>query len=376
MKVLAAAEFEAGSQKAHAINVVKMAQGFARLGHEVTLVCRRPEHGERDVRSLERIYGLSASLRWVQLPRHVGGLPTHRESQLLSWLMLGVAGRLRPHLAYVRAHRLPALTAAWGFPTVVEKHSPVGDESPGFVRLVRASRHERFRTWVTISHRLAAYYTSRGVPSEKVCVLPDAVDLRLYRRPSTLPPSPYPPRGAHAAYVGHLHDVQGIPTILGAADRLPDVSFHLVGGDRHAVARHRAAAARRGLRNVVFHGLQPQAEVPRFLWHADVLLLPPSEQHPNAAWMSPMKLAEYLASGTPVVATSLLALRDWVTDQEVEFVAADDSAALADGVRAILRDPGRATRMSTRALRKAMGWSFEQRVEQVLAQADISARRS
>ena len=42
MKILVASAFEASSQWAHAINTVKMAQGFARLGHAVTLVCRRP----------------------------------------------------------------------------------------------------------------------------------------------------------------------------------------------------------------------------------------------------------------------------------------------------------------------------------------------
>ena len=46
MRVLVASAFEAASQFAHAINTVKMAQGFARLGHQVTLVCRWPPGGK------------------------------------------------------------------------------------------------------------------------------------------------------------------------------------------------------------------------------------------------------------------------------------------------------------------------------------------
>ena len=40
MRVLVASDFEPGSHRAHAINVVKTAGGFARLGHDVTVLCR------------------------------------------------------------------------------------------------------------------------------------------------------------------------------------------------------------------------------------------------------------------------------------------------------------------------------------------------
>ena len=40
----------------------------------------------------------------------------------------------------------------------------------------------------------------------------------------------------------------------------------------------------------------------------------------SSAWTSPLKLAEYLASGSPVVATRIPALLDWITDTEVELV--------------------------------------------------------
>jgi glycosyltransferase involved in cell wall biosynthesis len=197
-------------------------------------------------------------------------------------------------------------------------------------------------------------------------VLPDAVDLRQFSRPAVLPPSSYAGDRPNAVYAGHLYDYKGIPTVLQAAAALPEVAFHLVGGWDEDIARQRARAAALGLKNVEFHGMKHQAELPPYLWHADVLLLPPSAHHPSAAWTSPLKLGEYLAAGVPVVATDIPALRDWVTHREVEFVAADDPAALATGVNRMLKDRPRATELRINGPRRAAQLTYAKRAERVL----------
>ena len=372
MKVLVACVFDAGSQWAHAINVVKMAHGFARLGHRVTIVCRRPSTGRVPLDALHRTYGLTERMRWVQVPRRVLGFRTHEYSRGLALMTLLAAFWARADLVYARGNLFPGVSSQFGFPTIAEKHTGIGATGPGFRLLVTAARHPRFLTWVTISDRLAAYYASQGVPTRKVCVQPDAVDLEQFERPRTPSPSPYS-GGPNAVYTGHLYDHKGVPTILEAAAQLPEVSFHLVGGWTDDISRQEALAEAHGLRNVTFHGLKPQADLPPYLWHADVLLLPPSRRHASAAWTSPVKLAEYLASGTPVVATRIPALEDWLTEDEVVFVSPDDGAALAGGVRAVL-DEGEAARRRTAAgLQKARGWSYERRVTKILQHARVPA---
>ena len=73
MRILVASAFEASSQLANAINTVKMAQGFARLGHQVTIICRQPPEGIVSPEKLAKIYGLTESLVWVQLPSKIFG---------------------------------------------------------------------------------------------------------------------------------------------------------------------------------------------------------------------------------------------------------------------------------------------------------------
>ena len=121
--------------------------------------------------------------------------------------------------------------------------------------------------------------------------------------------------------------------------------------------------------NVTFHGLRKYCEVPAYLWHADLLLLPPSGGHPSAAWTSPVKLGEYLASGTPVISTDIPALRTWLTEKETEFVAADDGAAMAAAIRRLLRDKGRYDELSANGVTLAHSLSYETRAATICESA-------
>lgn len=371
MRILVASAFEAGAHWAHAINTIKMAEGFARLGHDVTVVCWRP--GEKPVPrdALVAAYGLKSDVRWIQLPHAIFGRSLNQHWHF-SIAALPALLRTRPHLVFSRSYIFPVVSSRLGFATVAESHADPSRGTPYFGSLVRGSLNSHFRTWVTISERLAEAYCALGVPAGKIAVLPDAVDLRLFRRPTALPLNPLAGSRPAVVYAGHLYDYKGIPTILEAARRLPNVQFHLVGGWPEDIQRQRKLADEIGASNIVFHGSQMHSEVPRFLWHADVLLLPPSARHPSAAWTSPVKLGEYLASGTPVVATSIPALRDWLTDEEVFFVPPDDDKALADGIAAVLDNPRMAAIRVAAALSRAEALSYERRAAEILHRAGFS----
>ena len=362
MRILVASALTASSQMANAINTVKMAQGFARLGHEVTIVCRRPLRGKVSSDELDKSYGLTETLHWVQLPSRML-VDQHWIFTLLVWR---VARKIQPDLVFARNYVFPWLSSRLGITTIAESHAHPDNKKIPFLLMVRGTQHQAFRLWVTISQRLADHYHSLGVPLEKLIVLADAVDLHLFQRPSHLAPSPFFTAGPNMVYVGHLYDYKGIPMVLEAAGLLPNLHFHLIGGWPKDIARQQRRAQELELTNVTFHGLKPQSTVPPFLWHADVLLLPPSQHHPSAAWTSPLKLGEYLASGTPVVATDIPALRDWVTDEEVEFVPPDDAEALAQGIQHVLSDKHRAEQLSTNGLRKARTISYKRRAEVIL----------
>jgi glycosyltransferase involved in cell wall biosynthesis len=368
MHILVASAFEASSQWAHAINTVKMAQGFARVGHKVSIVCRRPLGGIVSHEALAKIYGITAPLCWIQLPQRILSFAID-EFWGFALLALTVTLRLRPDLVFARNYLFPRVTSSLGIATIAESHSHPGNNTGPFLRFVRASRKRSFLLLITISKLLAEHYHSLGVPQEKLLVLPDAVDLHLFQQPVNFLPSPYSGSGPHILYAGHLYDYKGIPTMLQAAALLPDIQFHLVGGWPEDVINQEQYAQGLGLRNVRFYGMQPQTALPPFLWHADILLLPPSQHHPSAAWTSPLKLGEYLASGTPVIATDIAALRNLVTEKEVEFVPPDNPGAMAQAISLLLSNNQRSEQLTSCALKRAQELSFERRAETILRAA-------
>ena len=370
MHILVASAFEASSQWAHAINTVKMAQGFARLDHRVSIVCRRPQGGAVSREALGTVYGLTAPLRWIQLPQRIFGF-TIDESWSFALLALAATLRLKPDVIFARNYLFPAVASSFGVATIAESHSHPGNNTSPFLRFVQASRKRSFLLLITISKLLAEHYTSLGVPQEKLLVLPDAVDLHLFRRPANLPASPYSCPGPHVVYTGHMYDYKGIPTMLQAAALLPGAQFHMIGGWPEDVKKQEQYARDLGLRNVRFYGMQPQSTLPPFLWHADILLLPPSQQHPSAAWTSPLKLGEYLASGVPVIASDIAALRSLVTEKEVEFVPPDNPGALAQAISLLLSHNQRSQQLISCALKRAQELSFERRAETILRAAGM-----
>jgi glycosyltransferase involved in cell wall biosynthesis len=370
MKILVVSAFEAASRFAHASNTIKMAQGFARLGHEVGIVCFNSPSGRVPVDTLAEIYGLTESMQWIQLPRRIlnHNFDVHWQFGRMAFL---AARWFKPDMAYTRSYIFPCFSSRAGIPTAVECHAHVGEKSDVFLRMVKASLLPSFRAWVTISNVLAEYYCSLGAPGEKIAVFPDAVDLHLFRRPAVLPESPYRSSGTHVVYSGHLYEYKGIFTILDAAQLLPHVHFELVGGLPDDIARYKAEVDARALRNVTLHGMQPQTALPSYLWHADALLLTHTIHHPSAAWTSPLKLGEYLASGVPVVVSDIPALRNWVSEDDVEFIAPDDGGRLAEGIMKILNDPARSHQLTKNALAKSETLSYENRAQAVLSFAQV-----
>ena len=367
MKILVASTFEAGSRYAHAINVIKMAEGFALLGHEVVLACHKPEVGSIDFEAISRQYALRTdSFTWNTFrPLKKGTFINLNWKFALQLLPLLI--RFRPDFVYSRDFIIPCFTSSLRIPTAGESHAAPDDCDPRIVTFARgARRYAKFKTLVTIAPVLKDGFIAKGAPEEKVIVLPDAVDLHIFDAPLELPCSPFSFSGKNVVYSGHLYDYKGIPTILEAAKLLPDVIFHLIGGHEADIAAVRNTLVEQKITNVLLHGFKPREDLPLYLWHADALLLVPSGKHPSAAWTSPVKLGEYLASGTPIIASRIPALTACLTDKEAYFTEPDNAADVAQTILTILNDPASGSKKALAAKTMAQELSYKKRAERVL----------
>ena len=145
--------------------------------------------------------------------------------------------------------------------------------------------------------------------------------------------------------VARLAEVKGQKQLIRALEQL-DATAVFVGrdledGGRYEEELRRAASGRR----VVFAGYRD--DVPALLAGCDVFCLPSTIEG------LPLVVLEAMAQARPVVATTVGGTAELVVDGETGvLVPAGDTAALADALEGLLRDPERARRLGEAGRRR------------------------
>jgi glycosyltransferase involved in cell wall biosynthesis len=135
-------------------------------------------------------------------------------------------------------------------------------------------------------------------------LIPNGVDVGHFTRPRPRPADL--PAAPLAVYVGTLHDERiDVDLVAELAARLPGLSVALVGPDVLGPASRRRLAAHA---NVRLLGPRPYAQVPGYLQHADVVIVP-HRVTPFTESLDPIKAYECLAVGRPTVATPVAGFR-------------------------------------------------------------------
>jgi len=160
---------------------------------------------------------------------------------------------------------------------------------------------------VTVTHRFREIIAGRGIPQERIAVIPNGVDLEGFSvRPGQADEirRRYRLSGRFVvSYVGTHGVLHRLDFLLDVAERLrEDPRFHvLFVGDGAERPKLEALARSRGLGNVTFAGLQPHADVPAFYAASDVCYVPLRPDPFLADNFVPSKIFEILAVGTPIL---------------------------------------------------------------------------
>jgi glycosyltransferase involved in cell wall biosynthesis len=227
---------------------------------------------------------------------------------------------------------------------------------------------------VAISDGLRTALIQRGVPSRRILVAPDAVDLRRFaslpERTAARAELGLPAEAPVVVYTGHLYPWKGAHTLALASRHLPsDALVCIVGGTPADLDKFRSFLDRERLDSVRLAGYVSPAEVPTWLAAADVLVLPNSARETiSASYTSPLKLFEYMAARRPIVGSDLPSLREVLRhDANAHLVPPDDPAALAAGVRALPADPTRARRLAEAAWHDVQGRTWDARAQTIVS---------
>ncbi len=203
---------------------------------------------------------------------------------------------------------------------------------------------------VAVSQALKDALVGLDVPSERVTVLRNGVDLDLFR--------PEDRDAARRAFAldrrtllsaGHLIERKGHDIVIAALPRLPDCML-LIAGEGPERSRLEMLAARLGVSDRVrLLGAVPHVQMPRLYTAADALVLASSRE----GW--PNVLLESMACGTPVVASAIWGNPEVVSAPEAGVLMRERSAeGIAEAVEALFRRLP--SRTDTRTFAERHGW--------------------
>lgn len=194
------------------------------------------------------------------------------------------------------------------------------------------------------------YIVKKGVPAEKITLIPNGVDTSMFdptAMGAQIRAKWAAPGQFVVTYAGALGIANDIPTILRAARRLKnrkDIVFWIV-GDGAERPRLEALASEWGLDNVRFTGPQPKAMMKDVLAASDACVAT-LLNIPMFRTTYPNKVFDYMAAGRPVVLAIDGVIRDVVEAAGGGlFVPPGDDEKLAEAILDLHADPEKASRM-------------------------------
>jgi glycosyltransferase involved in cell wall biosynthesis len=339
--------------------------GLVERGHAVTVVCEQPNHpvgafhpgfGRRPVVT-QRDNGRVIRRLWVAASvRKTAARRAAFYGTFAAGAGATVAMAPRHDVALATSPPLPgALTAAAATglrrtPFVLDVRDlwPTAAEALGELSnaaLVRAfARAERWAyrraRAVTATTRPFCAHIDRVAGRQVSVHIPNGALDRLLEQPSP----PRPDSGAFVVgYAGNLGIAQGLGIVADAAERLrdEDVRFVIIGGGplRDEL---RSQRDRRRLDAIEFRPPLPVERIGDAMVECDALLIP-LRDHPLLADFIPSKLYDAMAVGRPAIVAAAGDASDIVRKHDCGVVVPpEDGAALAEAVRALARDRGRA----------------------------------
>ena len=340
--------------------VRREAEALVLQGHQVEVIALR-KPGERWQETCGGVQIFRLPVR-----RHRGSaLPVYLvEYALFFFLALSVLAFrfLRMRFDVVHVHSPPdflvfaaAIPRLLGARLVLDVHDRVPElyaerfsKRPWIIRALLAVETGALRfadRVITVHDPYAQRLVRPKVPAEKIEVIFNSADERLFRRPAECPrrdATEMEREGVRLLHHGTLMERYGVDVLVEAVHRLalPAERLRLdILGEGDLLPRLRQMVQDYGLEGQVFlHGYMPLDLMATWILRSDLCVVP-NRRSSFTDGILPTKLLEYVAMGRPVIVTRTEVVAHYFRDESVCYVPSMDPDALARAIQAFLEDP-------------------------------------
>ena len=268
---------------------------------------------------------------------------------------------LRPDVLHAHSPVLNALPALWvgrkrGLPVVYEMRASWEDAAVDHGTTTEGSLRYRFSRALesfalkhadqvtTICEGLRSDILSRGIPEDRVTVIPNAVDVESFAFEAEPDGALRQRLGLEGAtvvgFAGSFYGYEGLHLLVEAfaalATRHPELKLMLVGGGPQEANLKQQVASLRLNDRVIFTGRVPHADVQRYYELIDVLAYPRLPIR-LTEMVTPLKPLEAMAQGRMFVASDVGGHRELIRHGETGFLfRAGDVQELASSIESLL----------------------------------------
>jgi glycosyltransferase involved in cell wall biosynthesis len=363
--------------------VKREAEALVESGHHVVFLARR-QHGEPN---RETIAGVDV-IKTIGLKNKCASFIEYIIDYVIFFLMIFLHLLLHP-LRYQLIHinNMPdflvfatCLPRLLGIPVIHDVHDLMPEiyaekfssgERHWFVKALKMQERwsGKFASAViTVEDRLKDILSERGIPREKIHVLMNLPDDRIFARRDTPSPklqdSPFV-MVYHGTLAHRLGLDIAIEAVYKAKNIVPRMEFRIIGAGEE---RNRLIALcdQLGMQDMVkfSEGFVPVEKIPAMIHDADVGLIP-LRISGGTDIMLPTKLLEYVTMGIPCIAPKTGTISRYFDEEMVQYFDAENADSLADAIITLYRDSGKRTALSRNATERfanIYNWSAHKKV--------------
>jgi glycosyltransferase involved in cell wall biosynthesis len=362
MKIIYIANSPMPSRSANSIHVMKMCQSLAKNGSEVLLlipVNLKNIFSKTDIFNFYEIRQEFKIKRILTLPGR---------GMILFYLLASVYSIFkRVDFIYTRQIEAAVLASIDHIKFILEMHSDLIDGLDKFL-FKRILKSKYFLKLVLISNNLKAKFDKYEFDYKKIKILPDAVDINVFNSKEHINN-----KRIRVGYGGHLFKGRGIEIIEALASSMSDLDFYIWGGTEELINYWKDRT--KNIENIYFKGFVRSNSLAEGLANCNILLMPYQKEVAvfgnkgnTVQWMSPMKMFEYMATGRPIVASDLSALREILrNDYNAILVSCDNIEEWEFAIKRLVDNPELAKIIGDNARRDVVKkYTWDIRAKEVL----------